>query len=123
MATLSEDVRLRLRDEMTRLELSQRDVAGLLGWSQSKVAHILTGHVVLSVDDLADFCFALGIRITEAVRDRGLQFCAEMTPSEFRTLEKIRQLPPPVLDAVMTLLDVKKKTNAPERHAGRLKKR
>ena len=123
MAVLSEDVRLRLRDEMTRLKLSKRDVAGLLGWSQSKVAHILTGHVVLSVDDLADFCFALGLRVTEAVRDRGLQFCAEMTPSEFRTLEKIRQLPPNVLDSVMTLLDVKKKTNAPERHAGRLKKR
>ena len=108
---------------MTRLQLSQRDVAGLLGWSQSKVAHILTGHVVLSVDDLADFCFALGLRVTEAVRDRGLQFCAEMTPSELRTLEKMRQLPATVLDAVMTLLDVKKQTNAPERYARRVKKR
>jgi transcriptional regulator with XRE-family HTH domain len=123
MSTRSEDVRLRLRDEMTRRKLSQRDVAGLLGWSQSKVAHILTGHVVLSVDDLADFCFALGLRLTEAVRDHGLEFCAEMTPTELRIVERVRQLPKPWLDAVMTLLDLKQKTNAPERHAGIIRKK
>lgn len=123
MALLSDAVRLRLREEMLRLKLSQRDVAGLLDWSQSKVAHQLTGRVDMSLDDLAAFCFALRISPTEAVRDHGLEFCAEMTPTELRILERTRQLPKPVLDAVMTLLDIKQKTNAPERHAGVIRKK
>lgn len=123
MTRRSEDVRLRLRDEMTRQDLSQRDVAGILGWSQSKVAHILTGRVELNVDDLAEFCTGLRLSVTEAVRDRGLEFCAEMTPTELRILDRIRKLSRHELDAVMTLLDIKQKTNAPERHAGALAKR
>jgi len=118
MATLSEAVRVRLREEMTRRKLSQRDVAALLDWSQSKVAHQLTGRVEMSIDDLAAFCFALGIAVTEAVRDHGLEFCAEMTPTELRILERIRQVPH-VVDAIMTLLDVKTKTRPQDRTAGR----
>jgi transcriptional regulator with XRE-family HTH domain len=117
MARLSEQVRLRLREEMDRLDLSQRDVANLLKWSQSKVAHQLTGRVEMSVDDLAELCFALNLNPTEAVRDRGMEFCAEMTPTELRILERIRQLPPPVLAAIMTLLDVRTKTRPEDRHA------
>lgn len=122
MALRSEDIRLRLRDEMSHHKLSQRDVANLLGWSQSKVAHILTGHVELNVDDLAEMCSALRLSMTEAVRDRGLEFCADLTPTELRILERLRHLPTTVLDAVMILLDIKKQTNAPERHAGPIKK-
>lgn len=117
MPRLSEQVRLRLREEMARGDVSQRDMAGILGWSQSKVAHILNGRVELNIDDLAEFCFGVGIAPTEAVRDRGLEFCAEMTPTELRILERIRQLQPNVLDAVMTLIDVKAKTHQQERRA------
>jgi transcriptional regulator with XRE-family HTH domain len=122
MARLSEDVRLRLREEMGRQKVSQRDVAGLLDWSQSKVAHVLTGRVELNVDDLAAFCFALRLSVVEAVRDQGLEFVADLTPTELRFLERIRQVPPPVLDAVKTLVDFKIKTSKPERHAKPLKK-
>jgi len=117
MGRLSEQIRLRLREEMARQKLSTRDVAGLTKWSQSKVSHVLTAHVGLKVDDLADLCFALSLPVTEAVRDHGLEFCAEMTPTELRILERIRQLPPPVLDAVLTILDVRTKTRPQDRRA------
>jgi transcriptional regulator with XRE-family HTH domain len=118
MARRSEDVRRRLREEMARLKMSQRDVAGLLNWSQSKVAHQLTGRVEMSVDDLAAFCFALNLSVAEAVRDQGLEFVAELTPTELRLLERIRQLTPPEVDAVMTLLAVQTKTRRQARRAG-----
>lgn len=117
MPRLSEQVRLRLREEMARKAMSQRDVAGVLGWSQSRVAHILTGRVEMSVDDLAEFAFGLSISPTEAVRDHGLEFCADMTPSELRFLEALRQLPQPDQDAVMRLLRVASNTRPQERRA------
>lgn len=117
MARLSEQVLLRLREEMVRLDMSQRDVAGILGWSQSRVAHILNRRVEMSVDDLAEFAQAVGIRPTECVRDHGLEFCADMTPTELRFVERIRQLDQPSRDAIMQILDVKTKTRTQDRRA------
>ncbi len=117
MARLSEQVRLRLREEMARKEMSQRDVAGILDWSQSKIAHILNGRVELTVDDLAAFAFGLNLSVVETVRDPGMEFCADMTPTELRMFERMRQLHPTVLDAIMTLLDVKGTTKPQERRA------
>lgn len=100
-------VRLRIKEEMQRQHLSQRDVAGILGgWSQSRVAKILTGRVKMTVEDLGSLCFAVGISPAEAVRDRGLEFCAEMTPTELRILERLRELPTPVYEAVKTLIQI-----------------
>lgn len=117
VARLSEQVRERLREEMTRRKLSQRELAGLLKWTQSHVAHVLTGRVQMTVDDMAELAFGMGLSMTEVVRDRGLEFCAEMTPSELRMLERIRQLPRPVLDALMIILDVQATTRRQERRA------
>lgn len=103
---------------MSRQKLSQRDLADLLGWkSQSRVAKLLTGRVEFNIDDLEAICFAIGLSVTEAVRDQGLEFCAELTPTELRLLERFRQLQPYQLDAVMTLLDIKGKTRQQERRA------
>jgi transcriptional regulator with XRE-family HTH domain len=120
---VAEQVRIRLREELTRKKMSQRDLAGMLDWSQSRVAKLLTGRVEMSIGDLEALCFALGLSLTEAVRDHGMEFCAEMHPSELRILERMRQLQPAVLDAVMTLLDVKTKTRMQERHAAPLHKK
>lgn len=98
--------RARIRSEMEKRHLSQRDVAGILEWTQSRVSKNLNARVELGVDDLESLCFAVGITLTEAVRDHGLEFCAEMTPHELRILERIRQLRADVLDAVMTLIQV-----------------
>jgi transcriptional regulator with XRE-family HTH domain len=106
----SEHVRLRLREEMAKKDMSQRDVAGILGWSQSKVAHILNGRVELNVDDLAEFCFGVGLSLTEAVRDRGMEFCAEMTPTEMRFLELLRSMTQADRDAFFQLAGARMKT-------------
>ena len=111
----SERARLRVRDEMARKHLSQRDVAGILDWSQARVSKNLNARVEMGVDDLAALCFAVGIPITEAVRDHGLEFCAEMTPTELRLLERIRQLPPNVVEGLMGLLSVRPNTRTEER--------
>jgi len=103
-------------------KLSQREIADLLRWSQSRVAKLLTGRVEMGVDDLAGLCFALDLRLTEVVRDHGLEFLAEMTPTELRILERLRQIPQPVIDAVMTLLDVNKNTALQTRRAAPPKK-
>lgn len=102
----SDQARRRVRDEMDRKKLSQRDVAGILGWTQSRVGKVLTGRVQLLVDDLEALCFAVGLHLTEAVRDPGLEFVADMTPSELRLLERFRQLTAPEKDAYNTLLRV-----------------
>ncbi len=123
MPRLSEQVRLRLREEMARHEMSQRDVAGILTWSQSRVAHLLTGHVEMSIDDLAEFAQAVGLSPTEVVRDRGMEFLAEMTPTEMRFLERMRQLTQTQRDGLMQLLNIATTTQAQERRAAPQRKK
>lgn len=106
MDTLSVRVRLRLRQEMARLRLSQRDIAGLLSWSQSRVAHLLTGRVEMTVDDLDRLAFAVSLSPLELVRDQGLEFVADLTPSELRALHALRALPEKQRDAFFTVLQV-----------------
>jgi transcriptional regulator with XRE-family HTH domain len=95
----------RIRAEMQRLALNQADLAGLIGWTQSKISKVLNGETDLSVDDLEALCFGVGLRISEAVRDHGLEFCAEMTPQEFRVLEELRRRHG-TLDGLMQLLRI-----------------
>lgn len=110
-------VRKRVREELDRLGLVQADIAGQLKWSQSKVAQKLNGRTPWTLEELDALCFIAGIQPTEAVRDRGLEFCAEMTPTEMRLLERIRQLPQPDQDAIMRVLGVATKTRPHERRA------
>jgi transcriptional regulator with XRE-family HTH domain len=90
---------------MQRLTLNQADLAGLIGWTQSKVSKVLNGDTVLTVDDLEALCFGVSLRISEAVRDHGLEFSAEMTPQEFRVLEELRRRHG-TLDGLMQLLRI-----------------
>lgn len=115
--TMSEQVRMRLREEMQLRNLNQSDIAGMLAWTQSRVSKILNGKIQLGLDELAAICFALGISIVEVVRDHGLQFCAEMTPSEMRFLERLRQLPQTQRDAMMQLFHIESTTRPQERRA------
>ncbi len=106
MQTRSEEARAQIREEMKRKALVQRDLAGILGWSQSRVAKVLTGRVVLSLDDLSSLCFGLGLSVVEVVRDRGMEFCAEMTPTELRLHERVRALTPERREALYTFLGI-----------------
>jgi transcriptional regulator with XRE-family HTH domain len=117
MSEFSERVRNRLRDEKSAKKLSERDIADLIQWTQSRVAQKLSGRTPITLDELAALCFALSLQPTEAVRDRGLEFCAEMTPTELRILERLRGLDARTRDAILLLLDVKSHHHLPERFA------
>lgn len=93
LMTLNDRVRERFKDEKARKHLSERDLAGMLNWSQSKVAQKLSGRTPMTLDEFDALCFALSLSPTEAVRDRGLEFCADMTPTELRILEVYRAMP------------------------------
>ncbi len=71
-------------------KITQPDLAGMLSCSQSKVSKILTSAALLKVDTLGDLCQMVGIRVTEAVRDSGLEFVAEMTPTELRIFQHVQ---------------------------------
>lgn len=118
---MSEDfadrVRQRLRDEKAAKNLSEREIAELIQWTQSKVAQKLSGRTPITLAELDALCFALSLSATEAVRDRGLEFCAELAPHELRLLENLRRLDPATRDAVLQIANVKVKTDRPERYA------
>lgn len=119
--TLNERVRRRLKEEKERRDLSERDLSGILNWSQSRVAQKLGGRTPITLDELEALCFGLSLLPSEAVRDRGLEFCAEMTPTELRALEALRSATEATRGAILTLLHVKSTTALPERFAGPLK--
>lgn len=121
--TLSVRARARIRDEMVRRDLNQRDMANLLEWKESRMSKILNGRTEIGLEELDALAFAVGLRPTELVRDHGLEFCAEMTPTELRVLERIRQLRPDQLDALMTMLAVTLSTRKQERRAGSVGKK
>jgi len=91
--TAADRARNRIREEMARKNLNQADIADLLKWTESRVSKILHGRTELGVNELEALCFATGLTLTEAVRDHGLEFCAEMTPTEMRMMELLRALP------------------------------
>lgn len=115
--SLADRARVRLREEMKIRHLSQRDVAHRLEWDQARVSRLLSGEQELRVDDLGALCFAIGLQPAEAIRDRGLEFYAEMTPTEVRMFERIREAPHEMREALMTLLGVRAKGAQPERYA------
>ena len=75
---------------MLRRRINQAALADRIGWTQSKVSKVLNGETALCVDDLEALCSGVGLRLTEVVRDHGLEFCAELTPAELRVLEGLR---------------------------------
>ena len=115
--TASARVRQRLKDELQAVGISQRELADELSkqtneyWTQSKVGKVLNGNVELKVDDVDAIAKVAGIFLSEAVRDRGLEFYAEMTPTELRVLERLRRRTG-ALQGVMLLLDMPITTDA-----------
>jgi transcriptional regulator with XRE-family HTH domain len=115
-ADLSIRVRQRLRLRMAEKHYTQRDVAGLTGWSQSRIAKVLSGRTAIDIDELGEFCSAIGLSLVETVRDPGMEFVADLTPYELRVLERFRAIDPKLQEAVATILNVKTPTT-PQRYA------
>lgn len=114
---LADNARVRVRDEMQRKNMSQREMADLLDCSQSKIAKLLTGRIEMTVNDLEQLCFAVGLSPVEAIRDRGLEFCAELTPTMLRRVERMGQMAVEDLDALDRLLRITTHTQRQERAA------
>lgn len=114
MPTLNDRVREVLRAEKDRQGLTEKDIADFVSWGQSKVAQKLRGRTPITLNELESMCFALSIQPTEAVRDHGLEFVTEMTPTELRLFERIRKLSAEQRTAILTLLHVQE---APARRA------
>ncbi len=110
-------VRARLLEEMERKKLTQTDVAVFAGWSESKTSKALHGKTALALDDLDALARAVGLPLTEVVRDHGVEFCAEMTPTQLRLVNRLRQLPPDVTDSLIRVLEVNANTRVEERRA------
>lgn len=120
----AERVRLRLKAELDKKRptkgkpgLSQNGVAELLQWDASRISRLLSGEQEMTVEDLGALCFALGLHPSEAVRDQGLEFLAEMTPTELRVLMAIREATPNMRDGILQVLGVRSTTARPERYA------
>jgi transcriptional regulator with XRE-family HTH domain len=106
MENLNDRVRERLRVEKDRRKISERDIADLIGWNQSRVSQKLTGRTPITVEELGTLCFALGLSPVEAMRDPGMEFVSEMTPTELKIHEKIRTLTPDQRAAMLTMLHI-----------------
>lgn len=106
MQSLSERALTRIRDEMRKRGISQPDLANLMHCSQSRISKILNSASKLTVDTLGDLCFHVSLPVTEVVRDVGLEFVAEMTPTELRLLERIRAMPPRPRQGLEGLLEI-----------------
>lgn len=105
--SFGERVRNRIGEEMRAKKLSHRDVAGILEWNPNKVHKLLNGRVRMTTDDLWWLCFAIGLPVSEVVRDRGLEFYAEMTPTELRVLHILKAATPEYREAIYKVLNVK----------------
>lgn len=114
MPSLNDRVRERIRIEKDRLKLSERDIADMLDWGQSKVSQKLNGRTDITLNELESLCFAVSIAPTEAVRDPGLEFVADMTPTELRLFERIRKLSAEQRAAILMVLHI---PEAPPRRA------
>ncbi len=106
MESLSHRVLARIRHEMRDKKISQPDLAGMLHCSQSRISKILTEAAKLKVDTLGDLCQIVGLAVTEVVRDRGMEFVAEMTPTELRILEHIRGMSPRARQGLELLFEI-----------------
>jgi transcriptional regulator with XRE-family HTH domain len=105
----------RIRDAMKAQGVSQRALAERLNCSQGRVAKILKGRIRLTVEDLEEVAAAVGLQLVETIRNRGVEFFAELTPTELRVIELMREHPhiqrafADLLDAAVTSARVSSK--------------
>jgi transcriptional regulator with XRE-family HTH domain len=97
----SDYIRTRLREELTRAQVSGAELARRLTehtgqpWSGTKVSKLLLGYnedLIFRVDDLVAICEVAGLSLVEIVRDAE-RTIADLTPDELRILRVLRQNP------------------------------
>lgn len=109
--TVSDRIRARLRDALADRKLSQRAISDRLQkftgetWSQPRVGKILNGRVELKIEDLALLAGLAGISLVELVREQGREFVADLTPTELRIVNALRDHHG-LQDHVLTLIEL-----------------
>lgn len=104
MSLLSERALRRIREEMRAKRISQPDLASMMGTHQSWISKLMTGFADLKLDTLAEICLHLGLPVSEVIRDQGMEWYAEMTPTEKRVFDAYRALTPDEKDLFERLL-------------------
>jgi AcrR family transcriptional regulator len=103
--TATERALLRIREAMAEGHLTTRDLAATLGCSQARIAKYFRTRS-LRLEDVAALCKAVNLSLIDAVRDRTLAHCTDLTPLEEKILEQVRRLPPESLWAHALLLGI-----------------
>lgn len=105
----ADPIRLRLRDTLHARKISQQKLCELLTertgetWHIQRMSKLMNGRLNLRVEDLVLICKAAGISLVEIVREPGREFVSDVTPSELRLLEAIRDHPQ-LVPAILQLL-------------------
>ncbi len=108
----ADPVRLRLRQLLADKGISQPKLCTLLStatgrpWLVQRMGKILNGHIELRVEDLVLICQVAGLSLVEVVRDPSREFVADLTPSEVRLINAMRDYPSisqPLIDIVRRL--------------------
>lgn len=101
---LNKRVVARLRDELHRRGKTYPEIAEYLGWGVTKVAFKFTGRTPLTLNELEQLCFAIGLQPTEAVREQGLEYVANMSPTELYVHQQYQLAPKPIAEAIVQIL-------------------
>lgn len=100
----AERVRFRLQEWMDTTGITQRPFASKLKKTQPWLQAILKGQNAVRLQDLDDIAAALSTTASELVRKGDDRYVVELTPDEFRVLQRWRHSPE-IATAVQTLLE------------------
>ena len=92
-------LRLRFRELLHDHGISQRVLCGRLTkrtgmlWRESRLSKLLNGQIAFDVGDMLVMAEEAGISLVELVREPGKEFVADLTPSELRIVQAVRDKP------------------------------
>lgn len=115
-----EGIRQRLRDLLYERRLSHAQMCRRLTqqtgeeWRVQRFGKLMNGIIHLRVEDLAVIAEVAGLSLVEIVREPGKEFVADLTPSELRVLNLMRDHPH-LVPHLTALLAVGPKPRGPSR--------
>lgn len=109
--TAAQTALLRIREEMHERKITQRDLAEAFDCSQGRIAKILNGGVNLRVSDLELLAKIVKLDLVEVVRNRGVDFVAELAPTELAMLTAYRRKTH-LQNAIQVILGIAKPSDA-----------
>lgn len=93
------DIRERLRVALGQRRLTQAELCARLTrrtgaiWHQQHMSKLLGGSNPMTLEQLVLICDVADLSMVDLVRQPGREFVADLTPSELRILELVRDVP------------------------------